>query len=597
MEDTIPDVVWAIGSTRHSDQVLLAPERAPSTGRDLTEHVRSLADSIRRAGVGQGEVVASVLPNGPEAVTAFLAATSVGVAAPLNPRFRASELQFYLDDLRPSLVIVPDDTSTEILEACAAASAPVMSVRPGDLAGSVEVVSGPSGHPAESTDAHPDDVALVLHTSGTTSRPKMVPLTHRNLTTSATNVATTLRLGESDRCLNVMPLFHIHGLVAALLATLKSGGSLVASPGYLATEFFGWMEEFQPSWYTAVPTIHQSILERSRRPHGFRASANMRFIRSSSASLPPAVMQDLESTFGVPVVEAYGMTEAAHQISCNPLPPAARTPGSVGLPAGPEVAILGEDGPHTRPDEEGEVLVKGPNVTSGYLGAEHVDGAFVDGWFRTGDIGAFDHHGYLRLTGRSKEMINRAGETIAPREIDEALLQHDAVAQALAFGVPDRRLGEQPAAAVVLVDGHDVDEITLRRWVEERLSTAKVPRTVVFLDEIPTGPTGKLQRIGMAERLGLSDLDDAEAVDVERVPPRTRTEEIVLDVWREVLDRSDLGVKDRFLDVGGDSMLAMRLLARIRDLLGIDPSVVEFFDRATVESQAELIDERLLEDD
>lgn len=290
------------------------------------------------------------------------------------------------------------------------------------------------------------------------------------------------------------------------------------------------------------------------------------------------------------------MTEAAHQISCNPLPPAARTPGSVGLPAGPEVAILGEVGPHDRPEEDGEVLVKGPNVTKGYLGMETSD-AFVDGWFRTGDIGSFDEHGYLRLTGRAKEMINRAGETIAPREIDEALLAHDGVAQALAFGVPDRRLGEQPAAAVVLAEGHDVDEITLRRWVEERLSTAKVPRRVVFLDAIPTGPTGKLQRIGMAERLGLADLDEPSTANAETVPPRTRTEEIVLGVWQEVLDRRDLGVKDRFLDVGGDSMLAMRLLARIRELLGIDPSVVEFFDRATVETQAELIDERLLEDD
>ncbi len=588
---TIVEIVRSLDSL--SPDVLLAPDRAPSSGLDLSQAVEQLASTISGLGINRTDVVANLVNNGPEAVTVFLASTSVGIAAPLNPAFKPAELSFYLADLRPSLMIVTPETTAELVEACIEAGVPLLRIAPGSTAGSVTILDGRPPEAAAFPRPDPGDVALILHTSGTTSRPKMVPLTHENLTASASHVRNTLNLTQTDRVLNVMPLFHIHGIVAALLAPLRSGGSIVATPGYLATYFFDWMTETSPTWYTAVPTIHQSILERVKSTPDLPLP-QLRFIRSSSASLPPAVMEGLETAFGAPVVEAYGMTEAAHQMSCNPLPPANRKPGSVGIAAGPEVAILTEGEIHQRSGEVGEVVVKGPNVTSGYL--TEVEGAFVDGWFRTGDLGQLDEDGYLTLTGRSKEMINRAGETIAPREIDEVLLDHELVRQALAFGVPDQRLGEQPAAAVVLEPGAAIEELALRQWVETRLSSAKVPRRIIFMETLPLGPTGKLQRIGMAERLGLSDLDELGGDTVEWVGPRTLTEEVIAGIWSEVLDRPSVSVQDRFLDLGGDSMLAMRLLNRVRERLQIDPSIVAFFDRPTVAAQADLVDELLVAD-
>ncbi len=260
-----------------------------------------------------------------------------------------------------------------------------------------------------------------------------------------------------------------------------------------------------PTWYSAVPTMHQAILARAaRNPDAVRHHA-LRFIRSSSASLPPVVMAEMESTFGVPVVESYGMTEAAHQMASNPLPPGVRKPGSVGLAAGPEIALLGPEGDQLTPNTVGEVVIRGPNVTSGYLERPDANAeAFADGWFRTGDLGYLDDDGYLFLVGRIKEIVNRGGEKISPREVDEALLAHPDVVQAVAFAVPHPRLGEDLAAAVVAAEGATPAPEELRRFVAERVAAFKVPRTVLVVDEIPKGPTGKLQRIGLAQQLGLT---------------------------------------------------------------------------------------------
>jgi acyl-CoA synthetase (AMP-forming)/AMP-acid ligase II len=348
-------------------------------------------------------------------------------------------------------------------------------------------------------------VALVLHTSGTTSRPKIVPLTQRNVCASAVHVAESLSLTASDRCLNVMPLFHIHGLIAAVLASLAAGGTVVCAPGFNALKFFSWMDDARPSWYTAVPTMHQAILARADRNRDAIVRNPLRFLRSSSASLPPQVMKSLEETFGAPVIEAYGMTEAAHQMAANPLPPRARKPGSVGVAAGPEVAIMDEAGRILPAGEIGEVVIRGPNVTPGYQNNPSANAAaFTSGWFRTGDQGAFDDEGYLRLTGRLKEIINRGGEKISPREVDEVLLDHPAVAQAVTFGMPHEKLGEEVGCALVLKEGSKASEGEIREYASRRLADFKVPRRVLFLEEIPKGPTGKLQRIGLAEKLGLA---------------------------------------------------------------------------------------------
>jgi acyl-CoA synthetase (AMP-forming)/AMP-acid ligase II len=301
-----------------------------------------------------------------------------------------------------------------------------------------------------------------------------------------------------------MPLFHIHGLIGAVLSTIAAGGSVFCTPGFNALKFFGWLEESQPTWYSAVPTMHQAILARAERNQEILERRKLRFIRSSSASLPAPVMKELESVFGCPVIESYGMTEASHQMTSNPLPPAARKPGSVGRAAGPEVAILSEDGKKLPPGETGEVVIKGPNVTSGYVANDSANAAaFTDGWFRTGDQGVFDTEGYLTITGRLKELINRGGEKVSPLEVDAVLLGHPAVAQAVTFALPHDKLGEEVGAAIVLREGAALTERELRDFAAERLADFKVPRRVLFLEEIPKGATGKLQRIGLAAKLGL----------------------------------------------------------------------------------------------
>jgi acyl-CoA synthetase (AMP-forming)/AMP-acid ligase II len=353
--------------------------------------------------------------------------------------------------------------------------------------------------------AEPGDVALVLHTSGTTSRPKIVPLSHANIAASARHIGETLRLTPADRCLNIMPLFHIHGLIAAVLSSLAAGGSVVCTPGFNALKVFGWMDEAEPSWYTAVPTMHQAIAARAGRNSDSVARAKLRFVRSSSSSLPPQVMAELEGVFGCPVIESYGMTEAAHQMASSPLPPGIRKPGSVGLAAGPEMAIMAEDGTLLGPDAVGEIVIRGPNVTAGYENNPKANAeGFAHGWFHTGDQGTMDDAGYFRITGRLKEIINRGGEKISPREVDEVLMDHPAVGQVVTFAMPHAKLGEDVAAAIVLREGAQASEREIRDFAASRLADFKVPRRLVFLEEIPKGATGKLQRIGLAEKLGLT---------------------------------------------------------------------------------------------
>jgi acyl-CoA synthetase (AMP-forming)/AMP-acid ligase II len=348
------------------------------------------------------------------------------------------------------------------------------------------------------------DPALFLHTSGTTSRPKLVPLSAANLTASAANIAATLALSPQDRCLNIMPLFHIHGLGACLLATLHSGGTVICTDGVFANRFFDWLSSEKPSWYSAVPTMHQTIVSRASKNAEIIRRNPLRFLRSSSSSMPPQVIRELEAAFGAPLIESYGMTEATHQMASNPLPPAVRKPGTVGVSAGPEIAIMAEDGSLLARGETGEIVIRGPNVTAGYENNPKANAeAFTSGWFRTGDQGVMDADGYVSITGRLKEIINRGGEKVSPREIDELLMDHPGVAQVVCFGMPHAKLGEEVAAAVVLREGQQVTERELQDFVGKRAADFKVPKRILILDEIPKGATGKLQRIGLAQKLGL----------------------------------------------------------------------------------------------
>ena len=498
---------------------LSAPGRPAMTYGALRVQVDATVHALNALGIGRGDRVAIVLANGPEMAACFVACASAVTSAPLNPAYRGDEFEFYLSDLNAKALIVEADSTSPAIEVAQKLGVRLLNlvVAPDAPAGTFSLVprDGVTGRAPETTPAAQggyaelQDVSMVLHTSGTTSRPKIVPLSQANLVASATHIGRTLGFTAADCGLNIMPLFHIHGLIAGVLAPLAAGSQVFCTPGFNALKFFGWMDEAKPTWYTAVPTMHQTIVARASKNAEVIARHPLRFIRSSSSSMPPQVIAELEAVFKAPLIESYGMTEAAHQMASNPLPPAVRKPGSVGIAAGPEVAIMGDDGSLLAAGEIGEIVIRGPNVTAGYennakANAEGFTSPEHGGWFRTGDQGMKDADGYVSLTGRLKEIINRGGEKVSPREVDEILMDHPAVAQVVCFGMPHPKLGEEVAAVVVLREGQQADERALQAFVAQRAADYKVPKKILFMDEIPKGATGKLQRIGLAAKLGLA---------------------------------------------------------------------------------------------
>jgi len=507
---TLPEMVAA----QPSDAIALtAPSATPLSYGALAQLIASTTQALRAQGLARGDRVALVLDNGPEMACAFLAVASACTAAPLNAAYRGEEFAFYLSDLGARALIVARQSSSAAIAAARDLGIPVLELQPVSHkgVGTFTLTAQPATATAAATAiATPDtparaqDIALILHTSGTTSRPKIVPLSHANVCASARNISSTLRLTSSDCGLHVMPMFHIHGLIAGLLAPMAVGSRVFCSPGFNALRFFGWMKECAPTWFTAVPTMHQTLLARATHNMDIIRANPLRFLRSSSSSMPPQVIAELERVFCAPLIESYGMTEAAHQMASSPLPPARRIPGSVGLAAGPQIAIMGEHRQLLAPGMTGEIVIRGDNVTAGYENNPQANAeAFVDGWFRTGDQGVLDADGYLTLTGRLKEIINRGGEKISPREVDEVLMDHPAVAQVVTFAIPHEKLGEDVAAAVVLREAAHATERELRDFAATRMADYKVPRKILIVQEIPKGATGKLQRIGMAAKLGL----------------------------------------------------------------------------------------------
>jgi acyl-CoA synthetase (AMP-forming)/AMP-acid ligase II len=385
-----------------------------------------------------------------------------------------------------------------------------------------------------------------------------------------------------------MPLFHIHGLMAAVLSSLATGASVVCTPGFQVDQFFEGLAIFKPTWYTAVPTMHQAVLNQVETRPELATESTLRFIRSSSSALPPQIMAGLERAFAAPMIEAYGMTEASHQMASNPLPPQARKPGTVGLAAGPEVAIMDLQGNLLPANQQGEIVIRGANVTSGYENNPSAnESAYTAGWFRTGDQGRIDEEGYLSIIGRLKEMVNRGGEKIAPREIDEVFLDHPAVRQATAFAIPHPTLGEDLAVAVVLQEKNQVTEPELRQFAFSRLADYKVPSQVVIVKEIPKGPTGKPQRIGLAEKL-------ADQLKREFVAPAGPVEEALATAWAELLNLEQVSGRDNFFALGGDSLKATQLVARLRLMFQVELPLETIFKEPILADQALVIEEMLL---
>ena len=480
---------------------IIAPETGASVSYDsLRAQVFDMAAALCAAGIGPADRVAITLPNGPATIVSFLAASLAGTAAPLNPAYRCEEFRFYLDDTNARVLVAPPEGAEEARRAAQEKGLPILAAAT-DAAG-VTRLAGASGPSVDFTPA-PDHTALVLHTSGSTGRPKRVPLTHFNLAVSIENIVNTYNLSPDDVSLCLMPLFHVHGLMASLMATFQSGGAVVAPARFNPLSFWRTVRDHRVTWYSAVPTIHQLILARigAERPAG---AEQLRFIRSCSAPLAPETAQRIEDLVGAPVLEAYGMTEASHQMASNPLPPAARKFGTVGCGTGVHISILDDQGNHLPSGGLGEVVIQGPNVIQGYENNPEANAtSFADGWFRTGDQGILDAEGYLRLTGRLKELINRGGEKISPREIDEALLTHPAVAEAVAFGVAHPTWGEEVNAAVVLRE--PASEADLIAYCRDRLADFKCPKKVHVVESIPLTATGKIQRGNVAKTLAGAD--------------------------------------------------------------------------------------------
>jgi oxalate---CoA ligase len=493
-----------IGKAAPADYVLLAADRKPLTYAGLRSQSERTRTTLRDLGFREEDRIALVLPNGPELAVAFLSISGAAAVAPLNPAYSINEFRFYMGDLGTAALATAPGFCAAAEEAAESLDIPVLSLVPSatEPAGTFDLQAQQRRRtPGKPQQGDGNSFALLLHSSGTTAKPKLVGLTHANLCASARSIAAALRLRPEDRALNIMPLFHIHGLVGCLLSSLSAGASVYCSPGFNALQFGRWMREAEPTWYSAVPTMHQALLGRASE-----IVRNMvhplRFVRSSSAHLETRVWLGLESYFECPALNAYGMTEAAHQIATNPLPPAERRYGSVGHPAGPDARIVDEKGELESPGATGEIAIRGPSVIQRYLQPVEVNqAAFANGWLRTGDQGVIDSKGYVFITGRIKELINVGGEKISPAEIDAVLMQHPAVTQAVTFGASCESRGERICSAVVLES--EATETDLKTFVRERLARFKTPSTVLIVEDIPKGPTGKIQRIGMARRLGL----------------------------------------------------------------------------------------------
>lgn len=568
---------------------IMAPGRLPLTYANLLTQIERTVKALRAFGVARSDRVALVLPNSPEMAVAFLGVAGGASCAPLNPGYRETEFDFYLSDLNARALIMWANVDSVARKLAQARGIPVIELRPefAAPAGVFCLTAAMKGTPAQDGFLEPEDTALVLHTSGTTSRPKIVPLTQLNICSSGHNISVTLELTRTDRCLNVMPLFHIHGLMGALVASLTAGASVICAPDFDAERFFGWMDALEPTWYTAVPTMHQAVLARASANRQTITRRPLRFIRSCSAPMPQRVLVQLEAAFGTRVVESYGMTEASHSISSNPLPPLPRKLGSVGVSAGPDLAIMDAAGNLLPAEEVGEVVLRGSNIMRGYEnnGAAN-QSSFTNGWFRTGDQGRFDSDGYLYLTGRLKEIINRGGEKIAPTEVDEVLCQHQEVAQAVTFAVPHPTLGEDVAAAVVLKRNSTVSEREILEFAAARLADFKIPKQLLIVDKIPKGPTGKLQRIGLADKLAEKL---ALKLQANFVAPQSPVEKELSDIWKNLLNVDQVGIRDSFYTLGGDSLAMATMFIAVEERFHTPIPVEDVLKSPTIESIAKLI--------
>lgn len=564
---------------------LLAPGRPALTYGELDKLIRHLVHTLRGLGITPADRIAVALPRGADSALALIAVASACACVPVNPDLTADELQRYFSELKLRGLVTRADMNSTSRDVARALDIAVIDFVPGpdDHLGAC-TLTGPAVGPASAGDAsRGDDDAFILLTSGTAARPKMVPLTQRNVCLSAHNAGRVLSLAPHDRLLNVLPLFHAHGLISGLLTALAAGSSVICTNGFDASSFFGWMRELQPTWYTAVPTIHRALLTAAEAAPDCARSSSLRVIRSASSSLAPAILSGLEAMFGVPVLETYGMTEAASQIAANPFE--LRKVGSVGRAAGPEIAIMDETGRTLASGEHGEIMLRGPNMMRGYYNDDAAtQAAFRGGWFRTGDLGYLDADGYLYIVGRIKDVINRGGQKISPLEVEEVLLSHPAVLEAGVFAVPHPKLGENVAAVVVLRPNSETSSDQLRQFARKRLAAYKVPSLIRAVAALPKGASGKVKRNALVDLIARAEDGD------EARLPRTALETQLAEIWAGLLELPRVGVDQDVFALGADSLAATQMRSRLRERFNVDFSFEDIFDCATVSALAARIE-------
>lgn len=570
---SLRSVLFEYANSRGASDAILAPDRKPLTFASLAKRTEEIKDQLNSLGIGCGDRVVAVLPNGPETAVCYLAVAQCATFAPLNPALKQSELEVYLKRLNPRVVIVPKQGGAEIRSACANLGLPILelSYDPALTVGHFTLEGDKVGDCGRPGWNRADDIVLILPTSGTTQRPKLVPHTDSRQLRYGAEMHDWFGIGPEDRSLHFMPMFHGHGLSSSLMCSIICGNSIVCLPRFDIREFFEAISVYAPTWYSAGFSYHRAILEGSSHYRDIASRSRLRFIRSGSGYLDPSIMKGLEDLFGAPVIERYGMTEA-HTVAANPLPPGRRKPGTVGLPVHSGIAIRNDEGKILEEGKIGEVVVPKELVFSGYLDDPISNAkAFVDCWFRTGDQGFFDSDGYLTITGRVDDVINRGGEKISPAEVEAIIKEHEAVCDCVCFPMPHQTLGDTVAAAITLQEGQTVQELEIQDFLKNRVSDFKIPNRIIQCDEIPHGQTGKIQRIRLAEHFGLTEglRQKQDTVVSEPPPQRPALLKTLASLWCDVIRIDDVKDDDNFILLGGDSLRAARLLVDVEEIFGI----------------------------
>ncbi|VBB05355.1 phosphopantetheine attachment site [Lucifera butyrica] len=574
ISENILEPIFCHAQSRPKEAAILSPDQGEITYEKLVSMITATLELLRSAGVKLGDRTAVALKSGPEFGITALAVIGLGTCVPLNWRLTEDEIKKQIKFNGVKNVIVPYGQQT---------LAEQVGVKLG--LNVIRLSSLPTVDRIGANFSKTEEVALLMNTSGTTDAPKTIPITHEMLCHSVQNTAAAFRLRTSDRCLNTAQLFNVHGFVIGFLVTLTSGGATILMPTFQPALFFELLEKYRPTWYTATPAVHHSVVDyfssREHRPD----TGSLRFIRSAAASCPVRLVEALEANFKVPFINAYGMTETSSQVTSIPFPPAKRKNGSVGISNGNEIRILGSDGKSQRAYMPGEIAVKGKTVFAGYENnAAANEAAFCDTWFKTGDEGYLDSEGYLFVTGRSKEIINKGGLKIYPSSIEDTVLRHPAVLDAAIFPIPHERMGEEIALAIVVKEGQELADRDIINFIASQVAYYEVPSAILRLDSIPRSPAGKIQRHKLNE-VWLS-----RKCDVARVSPRNNVEQRIYEAWREILRKDTMSIFDDFFLTGGDSLSAASLAVSLSAEFETELFTSEIYRHRTIEQQATLLD-------